>query len=227
MCSKFSTPLLQRLVLIIFSVFQDIRYAASPTGNNRFRAPQIPITNRSSVQSGGEGRACAQASPKWQAIPAQFVAKYNAGQTQFTPSDFQNGTVNTTPSSRETEDCLFLDVYTPQSVFDKAGQGDGAPVIVQIYGGGFVAGVKDLNPAGLIERDRETGGDGVVVVSLNYRLGVFGWLAGEALQSDGDANAGLLDQQFALNWVQKYIHKFGGNSNNGMACKMTESVRSC
>lgn len=51
-------------------------------------------------------------------------------------------------------------------------------------------------------------------VSINYRLGAFGWLAGESLQKDGDANAGLLDQQFALRWVQQHIATFGGDPNN-------------
>lgn len=156
-------------VLNICSVFSDIRYAAPPTGANRFRAPQTPLTDRSSVQSGGEGRACAQASPKWQTVSAQFVPRYVTGQTQFSPSEYQSGTVSPTPSSRETEDCLFLDVYAPRSVFENAGKGAGAPVIVQIYGGGFVSGVKDLNPAGFLERDRETGGDGIVVSCLRFK----------------------------------------------------------
>jgi carboxylesterase type B len=52
-------------------------------------------------------------------------------------------------------------------------------------------------------------------VSLNYRVGAFGWLAGQDVQRNGDANAGLLDQRAALMWVQKYITKFGGDPNNG------------
>lgn len=46
---------------------------------------------------------------------------------------------------------------------------------------------------------------------MNYRLGALGWLAGSKFQEDGDANAGLLDQRFALHWVKKYISRFGGN----------------
>ncbi|KAI5357599.1 putative carboxylesterase, type B, carboxylesterase type B, carboxylesterase type B, active [Septoria linicola] len=194
-------------------VFSDIRYAAPPVGNNRFRAPQAPVKDRSTVQSGGEQRACAQAAPKWQATTNQFVPRYEAGQTQFDPASFPAGAVNTSPSSRETEDCLFLDVYTPRAIFAAADKGPGAPVVVQIHGGGFVSGAKDLNPAGLIERDRDTGGNGTVIVSLNYRLGAFGWLAGSAVQQDGNANAGLLDQQFALNWVKQHAKQFGGDPN--------------
>lgn len=46
---------------------------------------------------------------------------------------------------------------------------------------------------------------------MNYRLGAFGWLSGPTFQESGDANAGLLDQRFALEWVQMHIHKFGGD----------------
>lgn len=196
-------------------VFYDIRYAASPTGDNRFRAPQPPLTNRTAVQKGGEQRACAQAIPKWQYTTNQWVLEYTAGQTTFSPTDFSPAPgPATAPDNRTTEDCLFLDVYTPQSVLDNVGQAAGLPVIVQIYGGGYIAGTKDLNPAGFYIRDQKQGGGGVVVVSLNYRLGAFGFLAGTAFQKAGDANAGLLDQHFALQWVQKHIAKFGGDPNN-------------
>jgi carboxylesterase type B len=83
--------------------------------------------------------------------------------------------------------------------------------IVWIYGGGFTAGDKTNintgNPAGLIHRSN----DSIVYVALNYRLGAFGWLSGPTLQTDGTANAGLLDQRFALQWIQKHIASFGGD----------------
>ena len=46
---------------------------------------------------------------------------------------------------------------------------------------------------------------------MNYRLGAFGWLSGPTFQAAGTANAGLYDQRFALEWIQKYVHLFGGN----------------
>jgi carboxylesterase type B len=48
-------------------------------------------------------------------------------------------------------------------------------------------------------------------VALNYRLGALGWLSGPTFQTDGVANAGLLDQRFALHWIQKHIASFGGD----------------
>ena len=67
------------------------------------------------------------------------------------------------------------------------------------------------NPSGLISASQVTDKEGVIFVSLNYRLGAFGWLAGPTLQSDGVANAGLYDQRLALQWVQNNIHLFGGD----------------
>ena len=117
---------------------------------------------------------------------------------------------------RTSEDCLFLDVVVPTSIFKEAiprkQPGKGAPVLVWIYGGGYTAGEKaEYNPSGLIKASQVARKEGVIFVSLNYRLGAFGWLAGPTLQSDGIANAGLYDQRLALQWVQNNIHLFGGD----------------
>ena len=119
---------------------------------------------------------------------------------------------------RTTEDCLFLDVVVPQSNFEKAcnttNNTSGAPVLVWIYGGGYTFGEKSgNNAAGLIKASQANDTDGIIFVSLNYRLGAFGWISGPTLQSDGVANAGLYDQRLALQWVQDNIHLFGGDPN--------------
>jgi carboxylesterase type B len=72
---------------------------------------------------------------------------------------------------------LFLDVVIPQKVFNKK-FGSGAPVIVWIYGGGFTLGDKASslssgNPATLVSRSLDNGGEGVIYVAMNYRLGLF------------------------------------------------------
>lgn len=114
-----------------------------------------------------------------------------------------------------TEDCLFLDVMVPTSIYNNRARGYGAPVLVWIYGGGYTAGSKagSGNPAGLIMRSETNNETGVIYVALNYRLGAFGWLAGPTLQSNGTANAGLYDQRLALNWIKANIAKFGGDPN--------------
>ncbi|ETI26891.1 hypothetical protein G647_09990 [Cladophialophora carrionii CBS 160.54] len=121
---------------------------------------------------------------------------------------------------RMTEDCLFLDVIVPKKVFDgarsriKRRQSNGAPVVVWIYGGGYTGGSKggSGNPSGLIASSQAGGGDGIIFVAMNYRLGAFGWLAGPSLQAAGGvSNAGLYDQRLALQWVRDHIHLFGGD----------------
>ena len=84
-----------------------------------------------------------------------------------------------------------------------------------IYGGGYVEGSKtdSGNPAGLIAQSQTDGAEGIIFVAMNYRLGMFGWLSGPTFQENGTPNVGLYDQRLALQWVQKYIHLFGGDPN--------------
>ena len=192
--------------------FSNIRYAAPPLGNLRFTAPQAPARN-TTVNTGLEGRICPQAGPVWFGTEESFLAQY-----LLTGNTTPQAPVPSSPTSlppqdpRTTEDCLFLDVIVPQDIFQSGNSTKGAPVLVWIYGGGYTEGSKDGSgdPAGLVARSR-TGSNGVVFVELNYRLGAFGWLSGPTFQANGSANAGLLDQRFALEWVQEHISKFGGD----------------
>ncbi|MHB8816352.1 MAG: carboxylesterase/lipase family protein [Steroidobacteraceae bacterium] len=107
------------------------------------------------------------------------------------------------------ESCLYLNVWRP-----RARSARGLPVMVWIYGGGFVDG--GISPA--IYDGTEFAADGVVLVSFNYRLGNFGFFAFPAL--DRQAAAGLradytfMDQIAALEWVQRRIASFGGDPRN-------------
>ena len=159
-----------------FYNFSNIRYAAPPTGENRFRVPLPPATDRSTVQTGLPDRICPQANTAWISIAEQFLSFYLAGQTQFNASSFNtssSGDVFGPQDPRTTEDCLFLDVVVPKPIFDKAGTGCGAPVLVWIYGGGYVTGSKSSwgNPAGLLARSEEDGQPGVVVSATR----IFSW----------------------------------------------------
>jgi para-nitrobenzyl esterase len=104
------------------------------------------------------------------------------------------------------EDCLYLNVYTPPG-----GDLGHRPVMVWIHGGALVTGESDdYNPAALVRR-------GVVVVTINYRLGALGFLADSSLASQPggpSGDYGLMDQQAALRWVQRNIGGFGGNPHN-------------
>lgn len=84
-----------------------------------------------------------------------------------------------------------------------------APVLLWIHGGGFTAGSKTStgDPAGIIARSNLNDSEGIIFVSINYRLGLFGWLGGGGITP----NLGLHDQLTAFNWVQEYIGLFGGD----------------
>ncbi|KAK9746441.1 Carboxylesterase family [Popillia japonica] len=106
------------------------------------------------------------------------------------------------------EDCLFLNVYTPELPSD--GRQSLKPVMFWIHGGGFTSGSGNSDIYGahyLVAED-------VVVVTINYRLGVLGFLCLDDLKLGVPGNAGLKDQVMALKWVQKNIRDFGGDPNN-------------
>jgi para-nitrobenzyl esterase len=107
------------------------------------------------------------------------------------------------------EDCLTLNVWTPAQVTEKK-----LPVLVWVYGGGFQAGsTSEPRQDGQFLAQR-----GVVVVSMNYRLGVFGFFALPELAAESGRNSagnyGLLDQTAALEWVRRNIAAFGGDPGN-------------
>ncbi|MBP6116516.1 MAG: carboxylesterase family protein [Neisseriaceae bacterium] len=104
------------------------------------------------------------------------------------------------------EDCLYLNVYAPTATAEQGKR----PVMVVIPGGGLIAGSgNEYNPQKLVEQ-------GLIVVSFNYRLGVFGYFSHPALNAEGHAaiNYGTLDQQAALRWVRDNIAQFGGDPDN-------------
>ncbi|CAH2092469.1 unnamed protein product [Euphydryas editha] len=153
--------------------FKGIPYAKPPLGDLRFKAPQ-PVE-------------------PWDGIR-------NA--SKFGPISYQND-VFTTKAILGQEDCLYLNVYTPDLAPNKP-----FPVMLWIHGGGFICGSGNddmYGPEFLIKKD-------VVVVTFNYRLGILGFLSLET--DDIPGNAGMKDQVAALRWVQNNIENFGGDPNN-------------
>ncbi|KAJ7195241.1 Alpha/Beta hydrolase protein [Mycena pura] len=170
--------------------FLGIRYAAAPIGDLRFRAPQPPVT---------------VAGVQLATTPPNECFQAGTGQSPTNP--FETRASQAVPAvSVNSEDCLFLNVFYPS---DAAGTPvGGLPTVVWIHGGGYIeGGAGPFNGENIINQSNR----GVVVVIIQYRLGVFGFLSGSAVKQNGALNAGLLDQDFALRWVNQHITKFGGD----------------
>jgi len=162
--------------------FKGIPYAASPTGQNRWRAPQ-PVAPWKGVRSAtAYGSDCMQLPFPGDAAPLGV---------------------------KPDEDCLYLNVWAP--VQRPSGK---LPVMVWIYGGGFVNG--GSSPA--VYDGTHFAESGVVFVSFNYRVGRFGFFAHPALTKEDPngllGNYCFLDQIAALQWVRKNVAKFGGDPGN-------------
>jgi para-nitrobenzyl esterase len=166
-------------------IFRGIPFAAPPVGNLRWQEPQ-PVVAWSGVRTAKDfGPRCMQ-------------------QPLYSDMMFR--------SPAPSEDCLYLNVWTPAHLDSKL-KGK-LPVLVYIYGGGFMAGdssEKRYDGADLAKR-------GIVVVTLNYRLGVFGFFSHPELSAasphHASGNYGLLDQASAIAWVKRNIAAFGGDPDH-------------
>lgn len=167
---------------------------------------------------------CPQATPSWNQFGGAWIAQYLTGQpitltqAEVDANNNSQTLANVLPQSpTANEDCLFLDVMVPKNVFEKGGTSalKGAPVMVWIFGGGYVFGSKTNygDPAGILARSETGGREGVVYVAINYRcvlvkrtcctwllmnnrLGAFGWLAGPTFSGQGGTpNLGLYGSQ--------------------------------
>lgn len=164
--------------------FRGIPFAAPPVGALRFAAPERPAPWEGVLDATTSGAACVQPTGL---MPGQEEAIFS---TLFGPGKL--------PMS---EDCLYLNVFAPAGAEHK-------PVMVWIHGGAFIIGTGSspmYDGSSLAKR-----GD-VVVVTINYRLGVLGFLN---VAEAGPCNAGLLDQVAALTWVRDEIAAFGGDPGN-------------
>ncbi|KAJ5348991.1 hypothetical protein MYU51_011737 [Penicillium brevicompactum] len=160
------------------SYFRKIPFAAAPTGENRFRAPQPPL---------------------------KITGVYDSDQDfDMCPQRTVNGT----------EDCLHLGLFSRPWEVSRSTK---RPVLVVFYGGAFIQGSASFTiPPSSFPILNVTNINDYVVIYANYRVNAFGFLPGKAIKDSptSDLNAGLLDQQYVLKWVQKHIHNFGGNPNN-------------
>ncbi len=164
-------------------VFKSIPYALPPTGNRRWKPAAPPIG--------------------WEATRLATRFSPNCVQQPYPEGSFFSA--SNAPTS---EDCLYLNVWSPVKVNDKL------PVMVWIHGGGLTRGT-GATPAydgtSLVEK-------GVVLVTINYRLGIFGYFAHPELTAESPdkaaGNYGTTDQIAALAWIRDNIEAFGGDPGN-------------
>jgi len=169
-------------------IFKGIPFAAPPVGNLRWKAPQ-PVAHWSGI------KACTDFSKMpMQGKPNEFGVYTR----EFLIKD--------EPLS---EDCLYLNVWSGAKT-----PSEKRPVIVWIYGGGFVSGGTNVP----IYDGEALAKKGVILVSINYRVGIFGFFAHPELTKESpnhtSGNYGLMDQLAALKWVKKNIAAFGGDPDN-------------
>ncbi|CAH1183790.1 unnamed protein product [Phaedon cochleariae] len=157
-----------------FFAFQEVPYAAPPVGELRYKEAVDPKPWDGILDTTKNTKLCLQKMPIFD---------------------------DQTPDPRENEDCLYLNVFTPQ--LPDGGEVTALPVAVYIYGGMFQSGdPSEYDFSLFLEED-------IVVVTMNYRAGALGFLT----TGDGviPGNLGLKDQNLSLKWVQKNIHLFGGD----------------
>lgn len=177
-----------------------MRYAAPPLGELRFAAPQDPlptegVLDATKVRSQShmqKARRCGGWLGAWRAdVDGQFgnicLAK--------NPEDWS---MKPNPRFTPGEDCLFLNVFAPSG----AQEGGKLPVMFFIQGGGFGSNSNANYNASDLAREGN-----MVVVSINYRVGPYGFLQAKEVMEEGSLNNGIQDQIKALEWVRDYIEK--------------------
>jgi len=165
------------------SAFLGIPYAQSPTGENRFQLPREPEIRQKPLYDSTYYRSTCYQDYKGEYLIRQHIPNF--------------------PHGNFSEDCLFLNIFTP----NRTDRVDSKyPVMIFIHGGGFSGGSSQLyNGFVLAQR-------GIVVVTINYRLGPLGFLSTESKSASG--NFGLHDQRMAMKFVYENIDNFNGDRTN-------------
>jgi para-nitrobenzyl esterase len=175
--------------------FRGIPYARPPVGELRWEPPQPAVPWQGVKEATQPGSACTQ--------PAVGLVPFIAPMAKAYGSSFAQ------PPVQSSEDCLYLDVWAPQGPAKQA-----LPVMVWLHGGSNTVGSGTQSTYDGVSLTQH----GVVLVTLNYRLGVMGFFSHPELSAGSphhaSGNYGLLDQLAALTWVKRNIAQFGGDPDN-------------
>jgi len=192
-------------------------YLVVACGSARANPPPVVLTESGPVQGAQQGDLTVYEGMPFAAPPVgklrwrapQSVAPWSALKVldHFGPNCMQKGMYpSDQPTGEVSEDCLYLNLWVPARA-----AGEKLPVLVWIYGGGIANGSGSIP----LYHGNVLAQRGVIVVTFNYRLGVFGFLALPGLAQESpthtSGNYGLLDQVAALNWVNRNIAAFGGD----------------
>ena len=181
---------------------QDVACAPGTT----VQTAEGPVCGTTATNGGAEWLGIPYAAPPVGALrwaPPQAHAPWTTTleATAFGDECTQPSGKTGPPAAGSSEDCLYLNVYAPP------GGGSNLPVMFHIHGGGLFLGSGRRNFSLMAATGHE------VIVSTNYRLGIFGFLADPALGAHS-GDYGLQDQQFAMGWVQQNIAVFGGDPHH-------------
>jgi para-nitrobenzyl esterase len=177
------------------AVFKGIPYARPPVGDLRWREPQPPAPWSGTRDAALPGAPC----PQGTALLANFIG----------PIARSYGATYVEETIAPAEDCLYLNLWTPAWAPPMS-----LPVMVWLHGGSNMSGTgsQDIYDGKTLTKY------GVIVVTINYRLGVLGFFSHPQLTAESphhsSGNYGLLDQLAALKWVQENIAQFGGDPKN-------------
>ena len=176
-----------------YDLYLGIPYAKPPVGDFRWKPP-VEMEAWDEIYQA-------------KAFPTKSMQPVN-GSGGFYDKEFRDDETYITKSS---EDCLYLNIWTPVQTCEALQSGEKLPVAIYIHGGAFLGGnghEKEFDGQVYCE-------NGVILVTLNYRLGIFGFLAHPWLSAESEhhvsGNYGILDQLAALKWVYENIEAFGGD----------------
>ncbi|KAI1312728.1 sterol esterase [Xylaria venustula] len=175
--------------------FAGIPFADPPVGDLRLRPPQRRTESLGTFDATGSGPAC----------PQMFFSTTGDLLTSVLGDLIDTPLFQTVTG--QTEDCLTIRVQRPAGTKANAK----LPVLFWIFGGGFELGSPQMYDATDLILNGVSQKKPFVFVSVNYRVGGFGFLPGKEILADGAANLGLLDQRMGLEWVQDNIAVFGGD----------------
>lgn len=183
----------------VVEAFSGIPFAKPPVGPLRLKPPQ-PITEPlGTYNATANGKACPQLFFSDNIVNNDAIPTSEIGLLLDTPL-FQT-------VLNAGEDCLVINVQRPAGTTPDAK----LPVLFWIFGGGFEIGWNSMYDGTTWVTESVAEGKPIIYVSVNYRVGGFGFLPGAEILADGSANLGLLDQRLGLQWVADNIAAFGGD----------------